>query len=103
MTPLCQMWAYLENQIRSLSTKQQRFYSLGQNIFRLSRVLAHYLFTTSEMELDYYHQHVNVRVASQVTESRKTFEVKKLENFNKISEMLGFDGEYTTAHPQGKF
>ena len=97
------MWAYLEKQIRSLSTRQQRFYSLEQDIFRLSRVLAHYLFTRSETELGYYHYHVNVRVASRVTERRKTFEVKKLENFNKIPEILGFDGQYTTAHPQGKF
>ena len=43
---------------------------------------------------------MKVRVASRVTERRKTFEVKKLENFNKIREMLGLDGEYTTAHPQ---
>ena len=49
------MWANLEKQIRSLSTKQQRFYSLGQNICRLFCVLAHYLFTTSETEPDYYH------------------------------------------------
>ena len=46
---------------------------------------------------------MNVRVAPRVTERGKTFEVKKIENFNKIPEMLGFDGEYTTAHPQGRF
>ena len=44
------------------------------------------------MELDYYHQKVNVRVASRVSEQ-----------FNKISEMLGFEGEYPTVHPKAKF
>ena len=27
---------------------------------------------------------------------------KKLGNFKKISEMLGFDGEYPAAHPKAK-
>ena len=37
------------------------------------------------------------------TRKKNTFLVKKLENFNKIPEIFGSDGEYTTAHPQGKF
>ena len=55
ITLFCQMWANLKKQIKSLSTKQQHFYSLGQNICRLFFVLPHYLFTTSETEVDYYH------------------------------------------------
>ena len=28
---------------------------------------------------------------------------KKFSNFEKIPEMLGFDGEYPADHPEGKF
>ena len=44
------------------------FYNLEQNIYRLFHVLAQFLFTTSETEIDYYHQKVDVRVISRVTE-----------------------------------
>ena len=47
--------------------------NLGQNIWRLFHFLAQFLFTTSETELDYYQQKVNVRVASRVAERLKTF------------------------------
>ena len=56
-----------------------------------------FLFTTNETEVDYYHQKVNVRVASRVAERHKTYNLRKLENFKKIPEMLGFDGEYPVA------
>ena len=55
------------------------------------------------MELDYYHQKVNLRVASQVAEPLKTYDLRKLANFKKIPEMIGFDGEYTTVHPKAQF
>ena len=38
---------------------------------RLFCVLAQFLFTTSETELDYYDQKVNVQVASPLAERRK--------------------------------
>ena len=38
-------------------------YNLGQNIWRVFHVLLQFLFTTSETELEYYHQKVSVRVA----------------------------------------
>ena len=44
--------------------KRKFWANLGQNICRLFHVLAQFLFTTSETELDYYHQRVNVWVAS---------------------------------------
>ena len=47
------------------------FPKLGQNIGRPFHVLAQFLFTTSKTELDYYHQKVIVRVASQVVERLK--------------------------------
>ena len=40
--------------------------------FALFHFLAQFLFTKSEMELDYYHHRVNVRVAEQVAERLKT-------------------------------
>ena len=73
-------------------------YNLGQNIWRLFHFLAQFFFTTSEAELVYYHQKVSVRVASRVAER-----LKKLGNFTKIPEMLGFDGEYLAVQPKAKF
>ena len=32
-----------------------------------------------------------------------TFETRKLGNFKKFPEMLGFHGEYPTGHPEDKF
>ena len=45
---------------------RQGNYNLGQNIWRLFDVLAQFLFTTSETELDYYHQKVSSRVAERL-------------------------------------
>ena len=47
--------------------KLQRFlsqsYNLGQIVCRIFQVLSEFLVTTSEMEVDYYHQKKNVRIA----------------------------------------
>ena len=51
------------------------------------------------MLLDYYHQRVNVRVATQVVEILKMGSWKS-GNFKKIPEMLGFHGEYPADHPK---
>ena len=59
-------------------------FNLGQNICNLFNFLVQFLFTTSETELDYYHQKINVRVALQVAEQLKTFR-----NFKKNPEMFG--------------
>ena len=47
-------------------------YSTEQNFCRLFHVLAQFPFTTSETELDYYHQKVTVPVTSQIAERFKT-------------------------------
>ena len=49
-------------------------YNLGQNICRLFHFLAQFVFTTSETEVDYYHQKVNLRVASRVAERLRKFQ-----------------------------
>ena len=61
------------------------------------------LFTRSETEIYYYHQKANVQVDSRVPEWLKTKDLRKLGNFKKIIEMLGFDGEYPVVHPKAKF
>ena len=66
-------------------------HNLGQSICRLFHALAQFLFTTNKTELDFYHQKLNVRVASRVAERLR---LSKLENFKKIPEMFWFDGEY---------
>ena len=73
-------------------------FNLGQNICNLFNFLVQFLFTTSETELEYYHQKINVRVALQVAEQLKT-----LRNFKKNPEMLEFNGENPTGHPKDKF
>ena len=47
-------------------------YSLGQNICRFFHFLEQFVFTTSETELDSYHQKVSVRVDSRVAKRLKT-------------------------------
>ena len=56
---------------------QQFMYNLGQNICRLFYFLAQFFFTTSETELDYYHQKVSARIVSRVAERLKTYEIRK--------------------------
>ena len=82
---------------------QPQFGNLGQNIQRLFHFLTQIFFTTSETELDYYHQKVNVRGDSRGAERLKTQDLKKLVNFKKIPEILGFDGEYPAVQPKAKF
>ena len=48
-----------------LGAKKETF-NLGQNICRLFHLLAQYFFTTSETELDFYHQKVSARVAERL-------------------------------------
>ena len=80
-----------------------QIHNLGQNICRLFHILAQFILTTNETELDYYHHRVNVRVASRVAERLKSQDLRKLGNFRKIHEMLGFNGEYPAAYPKAKF
>ena len=83
-----------------LTTSENNLYNLGQNICRLLHFLAQFAFTTSETELDWYHQKVNTRVASQVVERPKTQDLRKLGSYKKIHEMFGFNGEYPAVHPK---
>ena len=45
------------------------WHNLGQKFVDFFHFLAQFLFTLSEMELDYYHQKVNVRVAERLKTS----------------------------------
>ena len=76
--------------------------NLGQNICSLFHFLAQFVFITTETELHYYHQKVNVRVASWVAERLTTLDPRKLGSFKKIPEMFGFNGEYPAVHPKLK-
>ena len=76
--------------------------NLGPSICRLFQFLEQFFFTTSETGLDYYHQKVSVRVASRVAERLNTQDLRKLGNFKKIPEKLGFDGEYPAFQPKAK-
>ena len=55
----------------------------GQNSGRLFDIFAQFSFTTSESELNYYHQNLNLRVLSQAAEQVKTLDLRKSRNFKK--------------------
>ena len=87
------------SRIRQKFVKSQNFilaitYSLkcnlGQTICKLLHVLAQFLFTTIKTELAYYQLkvEVNVRSRSQFPERLRTNDLRKLENFKKIPEMI---------------
>ena len=78
-------------------------YNLGQNICRRFHFLSRFFFTTNGTELDYYHKKKSVRVASPVPERRKPSDLRKFGNFKEISEMLGFEGEYSGGYPKTNF
>ena len=67
---------------------------LGQNICRFFYFFAHFAFSRSETELQYYHQKVNEGVALRVTERLTTLGVTNLGTFMIIDEMPGFDSKY---------
>ena len=74
------------------------FCNFGQKVCRLFHVLAQFLCTTSETEVDYYHQKVNVRASERLKK-----DLRKLGNFRKIREMLESDDPYPACHPRCKF
>ena len=73
--------AFLKNKY----VKGNFWHSLGHKICRLFHVSAHFLFTTIETELNYYHQNESVRVASRVAEELR---LRNLGSFKNILEML---------------
>ena len=77
-------------------------YNLGQKNCRFFYILAQFLFATSETELDYYPQKVNVRVTSRVAKRLTSWDIRKLGNFKKTPELLEFDDEYPASHPKAK-
>ena len=81
-------WVALRKLFSPHQIKASYVFAILQNICRLFHVLAQFLFYTSEMELDYYHQKVNVRVILRVSKQQK------LGNFKKIPEC--FDMIVTT-------
>ena len=66
----------------------------------LFHFLVQFVFIISETELDYYHQKVNVPVVSRLAERLKTLNIRKLRNFKKIFQILGFDAKYLPVHPK---
>ena len=58
-------------------------YSKACNFGQIFHFVTQFLFTIDETELDYYHQKVHIRVASRVAIRLKSWELRKLGNFNK--------------------
>lgn len=79
-------------------------FSHRQNNCKLFHALAQLLFfTTSELELDYYHQKVNVPANSWAAEWLKTENLRILGNSKKIPEKFGIDDNSPVDHPKAKF
>ena len=78
-------------------------YNLGKNICGIFYFLTKFSFTTNKTEIDYYHQRVNIPIASQVAERLKTLDCKKAGNFKKTLEILGIKGKDPTSHPKPIF
>ena len=78
-------------------------YGIVWNCPRTAYLSLLFLFTTNEAKLPYYHQKVNIRVASQVAKQLKTQDLRKLETFKKISEMLGIDDQFPAIQTKAKF
>ena len=59
--PIFDLWLKLKLNPKTLNSKEilSKLCNLGQNICRHFHVLAQFLFTISETELDYYHQKMN--------------------------------------------
>ena len=76
---------------------------LLSNNTRLSTIMektfSHFSFTTSERELDYYHQKMNIRIAEQL----KASDPRKLGNFKEAHEMLGINTKVLSRLTKSKF
>ena len=98
-------WSFLGFQciFKQVKTKRKIFRQSWTKHLYIFHFSAQFVFTTSETELDYYHQKVNVWVVSRVAKRLNTYDLRKLGSFKKISEMLGYDGEYPAVHRKAKF
>ena len=54
-------------------------------------------------QLDYYHQKGKVQVALRVAEGLRSSILGNWEISKKMTEMLGFDGDYTVNQPKDRF
>ena len=67
------------------------------------QVVAQFLVTKRERELDCYYQKVNSRTALRIAERPNTRNLDKKIVFKKTSEILAFDREQPMSHHKGKF
>lgn len=74
--------------------------SLKQNFCRLFHVLSQFVLTTNEMEVNYDHKKVNLRVSSHAAEQLKT---KEWGNLKRIPEILWLDDESQSATQRADF
>ena len=65
-----------------------QIYNNGKAICRSFHILSQ-----NERELNYYHQNVDISVESWVAGQLKIQDLRKVENFKEISEILGIDGQ----------
>ena len=76
---------------------------MGQNICGPFYMLIPFSLTTTETELEHYHQKMNKRVAPRVSKQLRIDKLIKLVNLNKIPKMLGIDFENSASHRKSNF
>ena len=90
--------------LKEVKIKKRKFLdNYWQNICRLFHDNALFPVTTRKLELDYYQQKVNVKVASRLTEWLRTYDLRQLENFKKIPGKLRIDGKSPSSYPKAEF
>ena len=90
-----------------MNIEQTRENIFHKYICRLFHLLEQLPFTTSETELDYYQQRVNVRVASQVGKWLKAVNLRRILGnlgiLRKISKIIDIQCDFPVGHLKYKF
>ena len=85
---------------KEVKTKRKNFRKSWKSICWHFNILPQLPYTTSERELYYYQQKLNVWLASRVGDQLKTYDLRKLVNFKEILETLGIDGKVLSLPPK---
>ena len=75
----------------------------GDIICSLFKILTGFPFTTNEMELDYYHQYLNVTVDSRLGKQLNKLDLRKLGSLKETHKKFGINGKIQASHPKEKF
>ena len=84
-----QNFQIVESSLEVQRVKEKFSDNRGHNIQAVFNNLAQVQITTSKMMLDIYHNKLGTRVASRVAERLTTYDLRKLGNSRKMSNLVG--------------